>query len=207
MSWKSVVREFVPPIVAKALRPAPVVSGGFISAHETIAAAKAAGLSVSEYVERLWPGDGTTAAIIDKVRSFGAISSATNSVVEIGPGTGRYIEQTLKFCSPQCYQIYELDTAWSAWLAKTYPVEECRADGFSLKSTKSGSCDFIQAYGVFVCIPFLTSYRYFKEIARVAAPGSFAAFNIISEQCLQAEDLEKWMASYAPSQVASLWMI
>ena len=32
MTWKTVVKEFVPPIVMKALRPAPPSGGGYISA-------------------------------------------------------------------------------------------------------------------------------------------------------------------------------
>jgi hypothetical protein len=170
---------------------APPRAGGYISAPETVAAAKNAGLSVCDYVERLWCIEGTTASVIDRLRRLGAITAATKSVVEIGPGTGRYIEHTLKHSQPQRYQIYEVDDGWSSWLAKTYPVEACPADGRSLKSTHSSSCDLVHAYGVFVYLPFFTSYRYFKEIARVAAPEAFVAFDIISERCLDSETAEK----------------
>jgi hypothetical protein len=65
----------------------------------------------------------------------------------------------------------------------------------SLKSTSSRSCDFIHSHGLFVYLPFLVSYCYFKEIARVAAPGCVVTFNVFSEECLDAETAEKWLAS------------
>jgi hypothetical protein len=197
MAWKSILREVVPPIMMKALRPAPTVDATtvYVSAPATIAAAQAAGLSVCDYVERLWGESGNSASLIDRLHSLGAISSATKNVVEIGPGTGRYIEHTLKHCRPNCYQIYETDSGWSSWLVKHYPIQVCAADGRSLKSTDSNSSELIHAHGVFVYLPFMISYRYFKEIARVAAPGAFVAFDIISERCLDSKTVEKWIES------------
>jgi hypothetical protein len=119
MTWKSILREFVPPIMMRAIRPTSR-GEGYISASATIAAAHAAGLSVGDYVERLWQEPGRSASIIKRLREIGAISSATKSVVEIGSGTGRYIEDTLKCCRPTLYQIYETDDAWSSWAAKSY---------------------------------------------------------------------------------------
>src|SRR5262249_19847835 len=102
---------------------------------------------------------------------------------------------TLKYCRPLRYQIYEIDREWSKWLAKTYPVEDCHADGQSLGSTESNSADLIHAYGVFVYLPLMVSVRYFKEIARVAAPGAFVVFDIISESYLDAKTAEAWLDS------------
>ena len=188
--WKSFARDFLPPIVVRAIRPTP---RRFISATETIRAAQADGLSVCDYVERLWGIEGQTASTIERLCRLGAISDAAN-IVEIGPGTGRYIEHVLKRCPPRDYQIYEIDPGWSSWLAKTYPIEACEADGQSLKSTQSGSSDFIHAHGVFVYLPLMISYRYFQEIIRVAAPGAFVAFDIISEKCLDPSTVNKWIA-------------
>jgi Methyltransferase domain len=198
MTWKSVVRDFVPPIVMKALRPTPIIvdaNNVYASAHATIAAARTAGLSVGDYVERLWGEQGRSASIVERLKSLGAISSATKHIVEIGAGTGRYIEHTLKLCRPNRYQSYEVDQAWSAWLAKTYPIEACASDGKSLRSTKSNSSDLIHAHGVFVYLPLPVSFSYFKEIVRAAAPGAFLAFDIISEGCLDPQTIEKWIES------------
>lgn len=193
MTWKNVVKEFVPPIVMRAFRPPPPFAASYISATETVAAAQAAGLSVCDYVEGLWGIKGNTARIIERLQSLGAVSSATKTVVEIGPGTGRYIDHILKCARPERYQIYEIDDAWISWLAKTYSIEPCSTDGRSFASTRSQIADLIHAHGVFVYLPFMTSYRYFKEIVRVAASGSFVAFDIISEQCLDTETVDKWI--------------
>jgi 16S rRNA A1518/A1519 N6-dimethyltransferase RsmA/KsgA/DIM1 with predicted DNA glycosylase/AP lyase activity len=123
------------------------------------------------------------------------ISPVLKTIVEIGPGTGVFTEHTLKYCRPPRYQIYEIDRDWSEWLAKTYPVEDCHADGKSLARTKSHSVDSIHAYGVFVYLPLMISIRYFREIARVAAPGAFVVFNIISERCLDERTTDAWLNS------------
>lgn len=195
MAWKSVLRDFTPPIVMRTLRPPPPHDAGYISATATVAAAEAAGLSVSEYVEKLWNTEGRTASFVARFHDLGAISPSTQSVVEIGPGTGLYVGQTLKSCNPTRYQIYEPNEGWASWLGKTYPVEVCKADGRSLKSTKSKSCDLIHAYGVFVYVPFTISYGYFKEIVRVARPGAFVIFNIVSEECLEPKVADAWLDS------------
>jgi SAM-dependent methyltransferase len=189
MSWKTTLREFVPPIVMKALRPvAP--SGGYIPASDTVAAAKAAGLSVGDYVERLWGIEGQTTSIMNRLPI-----TAPKNIVEIGAGTGLYLEHTLKRCHPDRYQVYEIDKGWSDWLAKTYPVEVCTADGRSLRATPSNSVDFIHAHGVFVYLPFLISYRYFKEILRVAAPEALVVFDFFSEASFARETVDKWIES------------
>jgi SAM-dependent methyltransferase len=174
----------------KALRPAAPSSGIYISASKTVAAAQAAGLSVGDYVERLWGIEGQTAYIINRLPI-----NAPKNIVEIGAGTGRYIEHTLKRCHPDRYQVYEIDKGWSDWVAKTYPVEACTADGRSLHATPSNSVDFIHAHGVFVYLPFLISYRYFKEIVRVAAPEAVVVFDCFSEASFDREAVDKWIES------------
>ena len=168
-------------------------SNGYIPAPETVSAAKTAGLSVTEYIEQLWNIQGHTTAVMDKLAALGAVSAATNSVVEIGPGTGRYLERTLKLCTPNRYQIYETALDWRTWLASEYPVDPCNADGRSLDQTPDHSADLIRAHGVFVYTPFLVTYRYFEEIVRVAAPRSFVAFDIFSEPCLDDKTVADWL--------------
>jgi hypothetical protein len=111
------------------------------------------------------------------------------------PRDGRVHRTDPQILPPQRYQIYEIDRDWSEWLAKTYPVEDSHADGKSLARTKSHSVDLIHAYGVFVYLPLMISIRYFREIARVAAPGAFVVFNIISERCLDERTTEAWLNS------------
>ena len=196
MGLKTLVRDFLPPIVLRALRPSsPRVGESYISASETIAAAQEAGLSVCDYVERLWGSQGNTAMIVQKLFALGAISPATKTIVEIGPGTGRYIDHILKRHQPEHYQIYETAQDWNKWLASIYPIESCVADGQSLKQTDNASIDLVHAHGVFVYLPFLVSCSYFREIFRVMKREGFVAFNVISEQCMTRDIVDKWLAS------------
>jgi hypothetical protein len=194
MPFLDTVKHLVPrrvKLAARALLNKP--SYGYISAAEMVSAAKAAELSVTEYCEQLWKTPGKAAAVIHKLAALGAVSASTKSVVEIGPGIGRYIEATLKLCSPDRYQIYETALDWRKWLASEYPIEACNADGRTLGQTPNNSADLIHAHGVFVYIPFLVTYRYFEEIVRVAAPHSFVAFDIVSEPCLDDKTVANWL--------------
>lgn len=65
-------------------------SGGYISAKKTVAAAAAAELSVSDYVERLWGLEGQTDAIVDRIRAAGGGGAASTSgfIVQVSDGAG-----------------------------------------------------------------------------------------------------------------------
>jgi Methyltransferase domain len=190
--WRLALKEFTPPILARAIRP-PQIAGSYISAAETIASAERAGLSVCDYVEQLHGRQNKTAGIIGRLKELGVLPA--KNIVEIGPGTGRYIEHTLKHCQPDSYQIYETAPDWHRWLNSTYPVQAHEADGRTLKQTPDSSCDLVHAHGVFVYTPFLISYSYFREAARVTASSGFVVFDILSEQCLTPELVSWWLAS------------
>lgn len=55
-------------------------AGGYIAAGPTLAAARAAGQTVEEYVETLWGGVGGTAAIVERMRAAGALEAADTVV-------------------------------------------------------------------------------------------------------------------------------
>ena len=199
MSYVSSVKRLVPNRVkaaARALLTSPAQIGGYYPAKETIAAAKATGLSVNEYVQtHIWKSPITRPTLLEKLVALGAIPLNAPLVVEIGPGTGRHLEQILKEYHPARYQIYEFDDGWRKWLAATYPVQACHSDGMSLRDTATNSANLIHAHGVFVYTPFLVTYRYFQEICRVAAPGAFVIFNIYTEKCLDDDTVANWLAT------------
>jgi hypothetical protein len=169
----------------------------YYSAKDTIAAAKAAGLSVNEYIQtHIWmTGPMARPTPLEKLAALGGIPLNAPLVVEIGPGSGRDLEQILKDYHPARYQIYEPDDGWRKWLAATYPVQACYSDGMSLQDTATKSANLIHAHGVFVYTPFLVTYRYFQEICRVAAPGAFVMFEIFTEKCFDDDTVANWLAS------------
>jgi phospholipid N-methyltransferase len=169
---------------------------GYISAKDTVFAAKLEGLSVCDYVEKLWNSQGDTQKVIDQIALHGVFVENAH-ILEIGAGTGRYLEKTLEKCTPppMLYESYETASDWAKYLQQTYPIVSREANGISLKDTLDNSIDFLHSHGVFVYLPFLISYRYFKEIWRVVKLNGNVVFDIYSEDCMDEHNLENWLKS------------
>lgn len=159
----------------------------------TIALARSKGVTVCELVEEAWGQAGLTQYVMDEIRDAGVFEFENPSIVEVGTGTGRYLEKTLQLCEPAVYESYEVIQGWSDWLEQEYRVTSRVADGWSLGSTKEASVDILQAHGVFVARHFMISYSYFREIWRVVRPGGYAVFDIISEECLGEDVITRWV--------------
>lgn len=168
---------------------------GYLSAKETVSAAESDGLSVCDYVEKLWGQQGDTDGVIEQMASCGAFAAINPNIVEIGPGTGRYIEKTLQKCTHAKYEIYETALDWAEWLRSKYPIVSHDADGITLRQTPNRSVDLVHVHGVFVYLPFLVSYRYWMEIWRITKKGGMVVFDIISEDCLDERTVDKWLNS------------
>jgi SAM-dependent methyltransferase len=168
---------------------------GYISASKTVSTAEHEGLSVCEYVEKLWQQQGDTQRVIDQMAAAGVFEAKDSTVLEIGAGTGRYLEKVLAKCKVAKYESYETTRDWAEYLQSNYPIISHEADGVSLKQTPAHSVNLLHAHGVFVYLPFLISYRYWKEIWRVMKSGGFVVFDIISEDCLDALTVKKWLIS------------
>lgn len=168
---------------------------GYISAKETVKSAEKNGLSVCDYVEKIWNQVGETQKVIDNMEKLGAFEYTNPTVCEIGAGTGRYMEKVIAKCSPARYESYETAQDWSDWLQIKYPVLSQPTDGFSLMSTADKSMDLIHAHGVFVYLPFFDSLRYFKEIDRVTSTNSYIVFDCVTEDCLGRKSLNNWLNS------------
>ena len=164
----------------------------FISARRTIAEARAAGVSVGEYVDSRFSVPGATARTVDAIVRLGGLSSA-DRVCEIGPGTGRYAEKVIAALQPEVYEIYETAADWLPHL-RTLPnavIQPC--DGHTLSATTSGSVDLVHANKVFVYIPFDTVVGYLNEMVRVARPGGTIAFDVVTERCLPDDVVQTWV--------------
>src|SRR5688572_1276217 len=76
---------------------APIAAGreGYIDAKATVEEAKTKGQTICEYVETLWDQQGCTARVIEEMKNVECFTSP-GRVVEIGAGTGRYLEYVLK---------------------------------------------------------------------------------------------------------------
>lgn len=168
---------------------------GYIDAKATVSAAVREGLTVCDYVEKLWSQQGCTQMVIDHMASFGAFAEPNPKILEIGTGTGRYLEKVLQNCTPAKYESYETAMDWAQWLQSRYPVISREADGLTLKDTPDDSVDLVHAHGVFVYLPFLQTYRYWLEIFRVTGKGGIVVFDICDEDCFDKSTVQQWLAS------------
>ncbi|MFI0928431.1 class I SAM-dependent methyltransferase [Streptomyces sp. NPDC021012] len=165
----------------------------FIPFEATMRAARAAGLPVGDYLDEVMNGTpGATQSTIDELRALGVFAAAPDTVLEIGPGSGRYLEKTLKECSPGRYEIYETAAPWADYLVDTFKVVARPTSDCSLAPTPDGSVDLVQAHKVFNTVTFLSASRYFFEMARVTRPGGRIVFDVMTETCLDPATMRAW---------------
>jgi hypothetical protein len=165
----------------------------FIPFDATMRAAQAAGLSVGDYIDEVMNATpGATQSVIDELGALGVFAADPNTVLEIGPGSGRYLEKTLKECSPDRYEIYETAEPWANYLVETFSVVAQPTAGSSLALTPDGSVDLVQAHKVFNTVTFLCAARYFFEMARVTRPGGRIVFDVMTETCLDPATVHIW---------------
>jgi Methyltransferase domain len=196
---KSAVNKSLAPIGVKIAR----IDGhdwsdvaNFIPFDQTIKAAHMAGLSLGDYVDSVMNGvPGSSQNTIDKMDSCGVFADQMNTIVEIGPGTGRYLEKTMASIRPSRYEIYETAGPWTAYLLEKYDVVLQRADGYSLSGTADNSVDMVHAHKVFSTVPFMVTCCYWHEMARVIKRGGWAVFDVVTERCLPSDMMKTWSKS------------
>lgn len=174
----------------------------YISFRKTLKAAKRAGMQVGEFIEQIHNVPGTTQRTIDKMKLLGVFDGSIRHVVEIGPGSGRYLERTLKICGPVSYEIYETASEWRGRLEKRYAVVSHIPDGSSLRETPTNSVDLVQAHKVFPILSIMTICKYMEEMARVTRENGWIVFDVFTEKCLAREEIPKWTSQ--PTYVVSM---
>jgi len=168
----------------------------FIPFEQTMKKARTARMSIGDYVDTVMNGaPGMTQNTINNMASVGVFSKPMGTVVEIGPGTGRYLEKTLKAARPPRYEIYETAAPWSAYLVKEYNVISQPTNGYALTDTPDSSADMVQAHKVFSGVPFMATCCYWHEMSRVIGAGGWAVFDVVTERCLTGDALRIWAES------------
>jgi hypothetical protein len=171
-------------------------TANFIPFDRTIGAAEKAGMSVGDYVDSVMNGmPGSSQMTIDKLSSLSVFAQPMDTIVEIGPGTGRYLEKTLKAARPQRYEIYETAGPWATYLVEQYKVVRQQTNGSSLSATPSDSVAMVHAHKVFSGVPFMVTCCYWHEMARVIRQGGWAVFDVFTEDCLRGHAMQIWAES------------
>ena len=167
----------------------------YIPLRKTLADAEQAGMPLGDYIDMRFNVPGVTKATVDKMAELGVFSGDVKRVCEIGPGSGRYLEKVINICRPEYYEIYETSKDWREWLVEKYKVVSQETDGVSLSSTPSESVDLVHAHKILYGNPVITIGRYLIEMARVVRNGGYAVFDLVTEECLTDEILDKWIRS------------
>lgn len=168
----------------------PAVSS-FIPARQTIAAARKAGLSVGAYIDQKFAEPGTTEAAVEATLNMAKLDKY-DTVLEIGPGTGRYAEKVIAAVRPSRYEIYETAHDWLPHLSQLPNAVVRQCDGRTLAQTPDASVDLVHAQKLFVYVHFYVVAGYLAEMARVVRPGGAIAFDIVTEECLDDETVALW---------------
>jgi SAM-dependent methyltransferase len=162
----------------------------------TVRAARDRNLDVCEYLEGFnIAGVGRRRdAIIAALRP--SLPQHLDAVLEIGAGTGMFLEKILDLCSPQTYEVYETSVGWVAHLEEQYSRRtqlrcyDC--DGMTLRNTKTASVDAVFAHGVFVYLPLIVTFGYLEEAVRVLAPGGSLIFDCFLGERFGVDVIKQW---------------
>jgi SAM-dependent methyltransferase len=165
----------------------------FIPARKTIAAARRLGMSVGDYIDRTYVEPGATADTVSVMLGLAGLADPADRVLEIGPGSGRFMEKVIDAVHPKVYEVYETATDWLPHL-RSLPralIQPC--DGRTLSATASESVDLVHSHKLFVYIPFWATVGYLHEMARVVKPGGTVAFDIVTEPCMDERTIDHWI--------------
>jgi len=173
------------------LAPKEIVTGGYIGCKTTIAKAREAGLTVPAYVAQIWHEEGVVERFVQYLRGLIPLSQCS-TMLEIGPGTGRFLEPISKLASPASYEIYETNSDWADYLVRTYGVDAHKADGRCLAQTPDATQHLVHAHCVFVYLSISIAFGYFHEMCRVCAPGGFVVFDSFLSDRQDLASIEKW---------------
>lgn len=171
-------------------------TANFIPFEATLRAAEEAGMSIGDYVDAVKNRTpGSSQGAIDKIASLGAFAKPSRTVVEIGPGTGRYLEKIIAAARPDRYEIYETAGPWLSYLVRSYQVVAQPTDGYSMAATADASADMVHAHKVFCSVPFMVTLCYWQEMVRVIRGEGWAVFDIMTERCLEGDMMQTWALS------------
>ena len=185
-------------------------AANYIPFRRTIAEAARSGMSLGDFIDSKFNVPGSTRDTIEQMDRLGVFREPIRRVVEIGPGTGRYLEKVLERCKPATYEVYETAFDWRRRLKDLFPVIAHIPDGRTLAQTPDGSADLVHAHKVFSSLQVSAVCKYLEEMARVCAPNGRIVFDVLTEPCLSLGELRKWYASgatYANSMLPRQFLI
>ncbi|KUF18192.1 MULTISPECIES: class I SAM-dependent methyltransferase [Streptomyces] len=181
----------------------------FLSARKVVGAARRAGISVEDYIDRYSAVPGATADAVDALLALADLGEHVQRVCEIGAGTGRYASRVIAATHPATYEVYETAADWLPHLRALPNVAVQPADGHTLSATATESVDLVHSHKLFVYVPLVVTIGYLDEMARVARPGGVVAFDVVNENCLDDAMTKNWVAGRATiyGMISRSWLL
>jgi phospholipid N-methyltransferase len=143
--------------------------------------------------------------IVSTIQNLG-ICGHGKTFLEIGAGTGMFLEQILDSCKPSAFEVYETNPAWRAYLKSSYPTLTCQpADGRTLTYTQTDSVDVVFAHAVFVYLPMLVTAAYFQEIQRVLKPNGFVVMDFFVDESFGPLVIDTWLSDERGYEFPVVW--
>lgn len=144
-----------------------------------IQAAAQAGIYIGDYAEAQWGEVGSAKSMVETLCLPNLQQAST--ILEVGPGTGRYTKLMLEKIPQGKAHLFELDPYWKNFLG-TYFSGDSRvilhsANGYSYETVASDSVDLYCANAVFVYTRPMLTYRNLMEAVRVVKPNGVIIFD------------------------------
>ena len=188
---------------------------GYYSAKEVVSKAKARNLSVCEFLELTKnTGEGKKGRrdrIIGSIQSVVSPAFRNCKILEIGTGTGIFMEKFITLYSPSIYESYETDVGWASYLKSEYSGKVTlinrKPNGFNLEDTDSEAMDLVVAHGVFVYLPLIQSIGYLYEMVRTCKSDGLIIFycylseNLTTNMIYQFKENNKFFPVFLPQKL------
>ncbi len=154
------------------------------------------GEDVNDYINR---NVGNPMELLERV-VFPYLPDKANTVIEVGPGTGRFSRVILeKIKKNPDYKLYLIDhsqwiiTFLTGYFENDKNVVAILNDGLHVPDIGDNSTDIIFSNGVFIELNLSRFYTYCNDSYRVLKPGGYIIFNYIDLEFEQAwEHMKKF---------------
>ncbi len=170
---------------------------GYFCPFTVVPLAKAKNMSLCEYLETYNEGGvgKRRDAVIEKL--FSSLPQNISSILEIGTGTGMFLEKIIPKYEPTKYEVYETTLSWVQYLKEEYQnfkqINYHSADGKTLWQTKTESIELVTSHGVFVYLPLISSVQYLEEMYRVCKKDGYIVFDCFTDENFHLSTVEDWL--------------
>ncbi len=151
--------------------------------------ANAAGKDVNDFINSKV---GNPTELLEKI-VYPYFTDSTDTVIEVGPGTGRFSREILKKLEfRKGRKLFLVDhsqwivTFLTQYFEKEDDVESIQNDGLSFPGIPDSCADLIFSNGVFIELNLSRFYTYCNESYRTLKPGGYLIFNYIDLEFDQA---------------------